>query len=129
MGRFDADTEADRLDLVVDAIRAHRDRGSAFTTVQTPAKEDEPEPWVQFDADASLLNLDCTDEELDRLEDLLEEFGGMTIHERASPDDLEGTNVRITARVDDERIAQFVEQCFRHVYDRPEDYRLWVTTI
>lgn len=130
MGRFDADTEVERRDLVEAAIRAHRDRGSAFTTMQTPTgADDEPEPWIQFAADESVLNLDCTDEEYHRLEGLLDEFGGMTITERHTPDDVDGTNVRIGARVDDGRIAQFVERCFREVYDRPDDYRLWVTDV
>ncbi|UWG48629.1 Uncharacterized protein HSRCO_2364 [Halanaeroarchaeum sp. HSR-CO] len=130
MGRFDADTETDRVELVVDAIRAHRERNSRFTTLQTPTDaDDDPEPWIQFDARESLLNLDCTDEELHRLEGLFDEFGGMTIHERTAPADVDGTNVRIRTRVDDERIAQFVEQCFRRVYERPVDYRLWVTAV
>ncbi|MGM0398690.1 MAG: hypothetical protein ACQEQY_06805 [Halobacteriota archaeon] len=130
MSRFDAHTDADRVALVVDAIRAHRERASGFTTLQTPTDaDDEPEPWIQFDAEESLLNLDCTDAELKRLEALLDEFGGMTIHERNTPADVDGTNVRIRTRVDDERVAQFVERCFREVYERPADYRLWVTAI
>ena len=130
MGRFDADTDADRLDLVTDAIHAHRDRGSAFITVQTSADApDEPAPWIQFDAETAVVNLDCTDDELDRLEGLLGEFGGCTIHERTAPEDADGTNVRVRARVDDARVAQLIERCFREVYERPADYRLWVTEI
>lgn len=129
MGRFDATTEGERRDLVVDAIQAHRERESAFTTVQSTPTDDEPAPWVQFDASESLLNLDCTDEELDRLDALLSEFGGCTIHERTNPENAAGTNVRIRARVDDGRVAQLVERLFRDVYDRPADYRLWVTDV
>lgn len=129
MGRFDADTEADRLELVVDAIQGHRERESGFITVTAPTSDDDPDPWIQFDARDSLCNLDCTDQELRRLEALLDDFGGLTIHERTTPDDADGTNVRIEARVDDERIAQFVDQCFREVYELPDDYALWVTDI
>ncbi|MFW5919003.1 MAG: hypothetical protein ACOCSF_02260 [Halanaeroarchaeum sp.] len=130
MSRFHADTEDERRDLVVDAIGAHRERGSRFTTFQTPAKdEDDPDPWIQFAAMDSLVNLDCTDDEFARLETLLSEFGGCTIRERTTPEDADGTNVRIEMRVDDHRVAQFVDRCFREVYGRPSDYRLWVTDI
>ena len=130
MSRFHADTTEDRRDLVADAIRAHRERGSRFTTFQTPAdRDDEPDPWIQFAAPETLVNLDCTDAEFTRLEALLDEFGGCTIDARTSPEDVDGTNVRIEMRVDDERIAQFVDRCFREVYDQPEEYRLWVTDV
>jgi hypothetical protein len=130
MSRFHADTEDERRELIADAIRAHRDRGSRFTTFQTPADQDDvPDPWIQYAAPETLVNLDCTDDEFTRLEALLEEFGGCTIRERTTPDDADGTNVRIEMPVDDERIAQFVNRSFREVYDRPNDYRLWVTAL
>lgn len=130
MSRFHAGTCEDRHDLVVDAIRAHRQRGSRFTTFQTPTDQAEaPDPWVQFAAAESLLNLDCTDDEFTRLDALLDEFGGCRIDTRTSPEDVDGTNVRIEMRVDDERVAQFVDRCFREVFGRSEEYRLWVTDV
>lgn len=130
MSRFHADTEDERRDLIVDAIRAHRERGSRFTTFQTPAdRDDEPDPWIQFAAPETLVNLDCTDDEFARLEALLDEFGGCTIRERTTPEDADGTNVRIEMHVDDDRVAQFVDRCFREVYDQSAVYRLWVTDI
>ena len=130
MSRFHADTTEGRRELIVDAIRAHRDRGSRFTTFQTPADHDDaPDPWIQYAAPETLVNLDCTDDEFARLDALLEEFGGCTIRERTTPEDAEGTNVRIEMSVDDDRVAQFVDRCFRKVYDRPSNYHLWVTTI
>lgn len=130
MGRFDADTETERIDLVVDAIRGHRERESGFITIETPVEDPEkPDPWIQYDATDELLNVDCTDDELARLEAVLDDVGGCRIHERTSPDDVEGTNVRIRTQVDDERVAQLVERCFRDVYDRSADYRLWVTAL
>jgi len=129
MGRFDAATGDERRDLVVDAIHAHRERESQFTTFETGRTGDEPAPWVQFAAPDSILNLDCTDDELDRLDALLGDFGGCTVHERTSPGEAEGTNVRIETRVDDGRVAQLVERVFREVYDQPEDYRLWATAV
>ncbi|MFB6132983.1 MAG: hypothetical protein ABEJ44_06235 [Halanaeroarchaeum sp.] len=130
MGRFDADARTERVDLVVDAIRAHRERGSRFVTVEAPVDDaEEPDPWIQFDGNEELLNLDCSDEELHRLERVLHDFGGCLIDERTSPDDVSGTNVRVRTRVDDERVAQLVERCFRDVFGRPADYRLWVTEL
>ncbi|MFB6125501.1 MAG: hypothetical protein ABEJ59_06040 [Halanaeroarchaeum sp.] len=127
MTRFDADSPAERRDLVADAIAAHRERDSAFCTLTADA--DRPAPWVQFDAHESLLNLDCTDGEYDRLETLLTEVGGLTVSERSSPEDVDGTNVRLRARVDDARLAQLVERLFREVYDLPASFRLWATAV
>ncbi|MFB6082534.1 MAG: hypothetical protein ABEJ67_06905 [Halanaeroarchaeum sp.] len=128
MTRFDADTADERIDLVADLIAAHRERESAFcTVVAEPDSDEAAAPWVQFDARESLLNLDCTAEEVARLERFVTEVGGLTIAERTSPEDVDGTNVRLRARVDDRRIAQLVERCFREVYDRPASYHLWAT--
>ncbi|MFC3477164.1 hypothetical protein [Halobacterium litoreum] len=136
MTRFDADTEADRIDLVADAIAAHRERDSAFCTLE--ADEDpsgDPEflpPWVQF-ADGT-LNLDCTDDELDALSDVVSRFGAFTIVERETipaemADEDPGTNVRVEAQTDDDRVAQFVEAAFRDAYGLSEDFRLWAVEI
>ncbi|UHH24701.1 hypothetical protein [Halobacterium noricense] len=136
MTRFDADTDAGRIELVADAIAAHRERDSAFCTLE--ADEDrsgDPEllpPWVQF-ADGT-LNLDCTDEELDRLATVVSRFGAFTIAERetVAADTAEedpGTNVRIEARADDDRVGQFVDAVFQTVYDLPADFRLWAVEL
>ena len=136
MTRFDADTDADRIELVADAIAAHRERDSAFCTLE--ADEDpsgDPEflpPWVQF-ADGT-LNLDCTDDELDRLATLVSRFGAFTIEEREtvpaeSAEEDPGTNVRIDARADDERVGQFVDAVFQEVYDLPAEFRLWAVEV
>ena len=155
MTRFDAADPGERRKLFADAVTAHRTRGSAFLTVEAELTEAEREaegggddgdggsgakdgdgadadpdpvpPWVQF-ADQT-FNLDCTDEELDRLEALVAEFPEFRIDGMESPDEAEGTNVRITARSDANRLAQFVDRAFREVYGREEDYRAWVTEI
>jgi hypothetical protein len=136
MTRFDADTEADRIDLVADTVAAHRERGSQFCTLEAATDpSDDPEflpPWVQF-AEGT-LNLDCTPEELDSLNAVLGRYGAFTVAERTDvePDTAEespGTNVRIDARADDERVGQFVDAVFREVYGLPGDFRLWAVEV
>ncbi len=154
--RFDADTPADRRKLFADAVTAHRNRGSQFLTVEAEppretlefgestedgadaenadgdADEDADEepavpPWVQFAE--KTFNLDCTDEELDRLHALLDDYPEFRVDARESPEEAEGTNVRISARSDANRLADFLDHVFTDVYDRDEDYRAWVTQI
>jgi hypothetical protein len=132
MTRFDADTATERQQLFAEAVQAHRTRGSAFLTVEAEPRTDEagdplPRPWVQF-ADQT-FNMDCTDEELDRLKSMLEAYPEFRIDELTSPDEAEGTNVRITARSDASRLAGFVDQVFQDVYERDADYRAWVVQV
>ncbi len=143
--RFDAADPTARRKLFADAIVAHRERGGPFVTIEAaPAEEpvefgeasqdgenddEEPRtpPWVQF-ADRT-FNMDCTEAELDRLKSLLEEYPEFRIDKLESPDDAEGTNVRVTARSDANRLADFVERSFREVYEQPDSYRAWVTQV
>jgi len=148
MTRFAATDPRERRKLIVDAITAHRERGSDFLTVEAgpvegesrgavaAADEDEPDgesddptppPWIQF-GDRT-FNLDCTDEELDRLDSLLEEYPEFRIDQRTSPENAEGTNVRITARSDANRLAGFVDRAFQVVYERDEEFRLWAVQV
>jgi hypothetical protein len=152
--RFDATDPTERQKLFADAVTAHRERGSPFLTVEAEltdaeqarveeladaetdtettdgdaATETPPQvPWVQF-ADQT-VNVDCTDEELDRLKDLLAAFPEFRIDQLESPEESAGTNVRITARADANRLAGFVERVFLTVYERPDDYRAWVVQL
>ncbi|MGB9964979.1 hypothetical protein [Halobacterium hubeiense] len=136
MTRFDAETDAGRIELVADAIAAHRERDSAFCTLEADSDPSgDPEflpPWVQF-ADGT-LNLDCTDPELDRLSTVVSRFGAFTIAEREtvpaeSAEESPGTNVRIEARADDDRVGQFVDAVFQEVYDLPAEFRLWAVEV
>ncbi|MFC6824489.1 hypothetical protein [Halopelagius fulvigenes] len=132
MTRFDADEPRERRKLFAEAFAAHRERASAFVTFEvdhdeTLDGEDESAPWVQF-ADQT-FNVDVTDEELDRLKSMLDEFPEFRIDQMESPDAAEGTNVRITARSDANRLAAFVDRAFRSVYGRDEDYRAWVAAV
>jgi len=131
--RFDATEPTERRKLVADAVGAHRERASDFLTVEdawpdrSDGAADDPPPWVQF-ADRT-LNLDVTDDELARLDDLLAEFPEFRVETRESPEEAEGTNVRITAKSDAGRLAMFVDEAFVRVYGAPDDYRLWVTAV
>ncbi|WP_423744245.1 hypothetical protein V5735_14990 (plasmid) [Haladaptatus sp. SPP-AMP-3] len=151
MTRFSASTPTERRKLVVDAITAHRERGSAFCTLvaepdidseaepMAAAEGDETEetdetevetelpPWIQF-GDRT-LNVDCTDEELAALKELVREFPAFKIERLESPDDAEGTNVHISAKADANRIAQFVERAFRDVYGRSESVTVWAVEV
>lgn len=151
MTRFDAATPTERRKLIADAIVAHRKRDSAFMTLEaepTPAERDAMDaleeaspdiddeqlpdaapsvPWVQF-ADRT-FNLDCTDEELAALKSLLSEFPECRIEQLDQPTDADGTNVRITARADPNRLAMFADRVFRDVYGRDEEYRVWAVEI
>ncbi|ODR81111.1 hypothetical protein BG842_16740 [Haladaptatus sp. W1] len=156
MTRFSASTPTERRKLVVDAITAHRERGSAFCTLVADL-EPEPEPdldseaeptaavengtsdetdddeetelppWIQF-GDRT-LNVDCTDEELDALTELVREFPAFKIEQLESPENAEGTNVRISAKADANRIAQFVERAFRDVYGCSESVTVWAVEV
>ena len=135
--RFDAATADGRRELFADAIRAHDERDSAFLTIEAAGNGanagndagsgSESTPWVQF-ADGT-LNLDCTDDELDRLKSLLDEFPSFTVDDLTTPEDVDGTNVRVVARTDDERVGEFVDRVFQRVYNRPDGYRAWVTVV
>jgi len=127
MTRFDAAAPGDRRKLFVDAITAHRERGSPFLTVEAETDPDELAPWVQVSEDT--INLDCTDAELDRLKDLLSEFPAFTIDDLTRPDDAEGTNVRVVGRGDANRVAQFVDRAFAEAFDLTEEYRAWVVEL
>jgi uncharacterized protein (DUF1684 family) len=133
--RFDATDATGRRKLVADAVGAHRERGSDFLTVEAEwpdrvedgAEAPAPPPWVQF-ADRT-FNLDVTDAELDRLHGLLDAYPEFRVEARESPEEAEGTNVRVTAKSDPGRLAAFVDDAFVEVYGAPDDYRLWVVAV
>jgi hypothetical protein len=128
MTRFDAATGETRNELFADAIRAHEERDSAFLTVEADSGADGSQPpWVQF-ADG-LVNLDCTERELDRVKSLLNDYPEFRIDELDSPEDADGTNARIAARTDPERVAGLLDGIFTEVYERPADYRVWVVAV
>ncbi|MFB6176818.1 MAG: hypothetical protein ABEI99_06690, partial [Halobaculum sp.] len=131
MTRFDAATPTDRRKLFADAVTAHRERASPFLTAEVDATEEAVEfgsddgddgddesgdegedeedaerapPWIQF-GDRE-FNVDCTDDELDRLKTLLDDYPEFRIDQMEQPEEAEATNVRITARSDANRLAE-----------------------
>jgi len=134
MTRFSAETGAERRTLFAEAIAAHRERESPFLTIEAQRSEgapteDGPAPWVQFATDAGLLNLDCTDEEIDAVESVVREFGGARIVERTAPEEADGINLQIAVEGDEERIATLIESLFRDGFGLAEDYWAWATRI
>ena len=132
MTRFDAATESERRSLFADAAAAHRARSSDVMTVDVDPDSDtsdggELPPWIQLVGTEVVM--DCTDEELDRLKELLGEFPEFRIDELVSPEEAEGTNAVITARSDANRVAGFIERAFREVYELEPEYKAWVTAI
>jgi len=132
MTRFDADDPRERRKLFAEAVTAHRTRASPFLTIEAERNpdldgEDAPAPWLQFAE--STFNLDVTEDELDRVNTLVNDFPECRIDELESPEEAEGTNVRITARSDANRLAAFADRVFLEVYGRDEDYRAWVAAV
>ena len=132
MTRFDADDATERRKLFAEALTAHRTRASPFVTFEADSDpdadgEDAPAPWVQF-ADET-FNVDVTEEELERAKSLLSEFPEFRIDRMESPEEADGTNLRITARSDANRLAAFVDRVFLEVYGRADDYRAWVAAV
>ena len=138
MTRFDADDPRARRKLFAEAIAAHRTRASPFVTLEADTGEDgakdgadeaddDPRPWVQFGDNT--FNLDVTDDELADLKDLIGGFPEFRIDRLESPDEAEGTNARVTARSDPNRLAAFVDRVFLDVYGRSKGYRAWVAGV
>ncbi|ELZ01745.1 hypothetical protein [Natrialba asiatica] len=84
-------------------------------------------PWLQF-GDGT-INIDCTDDELDRLKGLLDEFPVFKIDDLTRSEDAAGINVRVSAKADPNRIAQFIDAVFQTVYHLPSDGRVWVVDL
>jgi len=143
MTRFDAADATDRRQLFAEAVIAHRERASPFLTIEVDAadapgvsvdadgnggdEEVSQVPWIQF-ADQT-FNLDCTDEELDRLKGVLSEFPECRIDRIERPEEAEGANVRITARSDPNRLGQFADRALQATYDLDDGYRAWIAGV
>ncbi len=156
MTRFDATTESERQELFAEAVRAHRERGGPFLTVEAATVADGHEtggneggtgsdgaesggdsegddevervpPWVQFGEGE--FNLDCTDAELAPLREVVDDYPEFQIDRLESPEAAEATNVGITAHTSEDRLGAFADRVFREVYGQPEGFRLWVTAV
>ena len=76
-----------------------------------------------------MVNLDCTEDELDRANALLDEYPEFVVDELTRPEEAEGVNLRVAARTNPARVAGFVDRVFRGVYEQPSDYRAWITAL
>ncbi len=133
MNRFAAATEAERKSLAVAAIRAHRERGSPFLTLEAEPETDEegdagPPPWIQYRDQVGQLNLDCTETELESIRAAIDAIGGVRITDQESVED-GGTNLRIIVPGDDERIGHVVETLLTEGFGLPSDVRIWAAEI
>ncbi|TQQ79915.1 hypothetical protein EGH24_10560 [Halonotius terrestris] len=131
MTRFDASEADARRELFTATVTAHRERGSEFCTLEpdetAPDADDELVPWIQFGSNT--VALDCTDSELDRLKELLGEYPDFRIDDLESPEEAEGTHVRITTHSDEDRLAEFFESVFQQAFGYPADYRVWAVSV
>ena len=130
MNRFRASTPAERRDLFQAAIAAHRERHSAFLTLEAAPADDRtgPPPWIQYrDADQT-LNLDCTETERESIQAVIAEVGGATVEGRESVED-GGVNLRVTIRGDDERLAAVLERLFVDGFGLDETVPVWAAAI
>lgn len=131
MTLFDAETPTDRRALFAEAITAHRKRGSEFLTIEPddlpPESSEELVPWIQFSD--TTISMDCTDEELERLNRLLDRYPEFRTQSLESPEAADGTHAEISARSDANRLAMFVDEAFQDVYGYESTYRAWVVAI
>ena len=135
MTRFDASEPETRRALFVDAIVAHRTRASPFLTIEvdeaaltdSSVESSAGVPWLQFGD--GVVNLDCTESELERLKSLLPTFPAFKIDELTRPEGADGVNVQVSAKADPNRIAQFLDAVLLEVYELPEDCLVWVVEL
>ncbi|AGB16531.1 hypothetical protein Halru_1933 [Halovivax ruber XH-70] len=132
MSRFDATTRDERAALIEAGIRAHRERLSEFCTFEADESTTDDGanlgiPWVQCAGDET--SFDSTEEELDRVKSLLESYPRYQIAELHRPEDADGVHVIVDTPGELHRRAQFVDDLFIHVFERPESYRLWASAI
>jgi hypothetical protein len=120
MTRFEATEARDRLGLAVDAITAHRLRDSEGVTFESD------EGRVEY-ADRT-LTLTVEPDERERLDALLEEFPVFKIEQPATRKAPEGV-VHVSAIADPKHAADFVDACFRSVFEAEADYELRVVRV
>lgn len=112
-----ASTSTDRRKLVVRAVQAHRKEGG--DPVGFHAGDD------RVTYDDRLLELAVDDAERERLDALLVEYPVFKLKQPETRKAPEGT-VFVSAIADPKHLADFVEDCFRRVYDHDDDYALAV---
>ena len=115
-----ATTPTDRRKRVVRAVMAHRKDGDPVTF-----RADDPPEDARVTYDDRLLELAVSAAERDRLDAFLAEYPVFKVKQPETRKAPEGT-VFVSAIADPKHLADFVEDCFRQVYDRGEGYGLSV---
>lgn len=134
MTRFDANEPAQRRALAAEAVIAHRERASeaAVFEAETDADDDidtgGTDKRVRLVYAEGVVTFECTTEERERLDDLLDDFPVFKLQQPDTRKAPEGT-VHVSAVADPKRAADFVDAAFRRVYELPEGYRLWVARV
>jgi hypothetical protein len=124
MSRFDADEAGDRLALAVDAVTAHRERGSEGAVFEGV----DGDRTVRVEYADRLFTLTVSAEERGTLDDHLGAFPVFKLKQPETRKAPEGT-VHVSAIADAKHAADFLEGTFRSVYDLPADYELRVVRV
>lgn len=120
MTRFDAATPAERRALYAEAVAAHRKRGSGGAAFAAGEHRiDLTETGVRFELD---------DDRRASLEELLDEYPVFKIAQPATRKAPDGV-VYVSAVTDAKHLGDFLDDAFRRVFDRPEDYEGWVVAL
>lgn len=109
-----ADTPAERMTLLVEQVASHRSAGGEVVFTSERGRV------VYGDR---LVHLELTDDERQRLDDLLGRFHVFKVKQpetRKAPDGA----VYVSAKADAKHAADFLEGVFRLVFEEPGDYEL-----
>ena len=111
-----ADTPEERMSLLVEQVANHRSAGGEVALASERGRV------VYGDR---LLRLDLTDDERDRLDDLLGRFHVFKVKDPETRKASDGV-VYVSAKADPKHAADFIEGVFRLVFGEPEGYELRV---
>ena len=131
MTRFEATDPAERLGLAVDAVTAHRARGSDGVVFEGHASdpaagEDATPARVEFTD--RLLRLELDGEARERLDDLLGSFPVFKLKQPETRKADAGV-VYLSAIADPKHAAEFVDAAFREAYALGDGYELRVVRV
>lgn len=124
MSRFDADEAGERLALAVEAVTAHRNRGSEGVVFDGV----DGDRHVRVEYADRLFTLSVSGEERDALDDHLGSFPVFKVKQPETRKAPEGT-VYVSAIADPKHAADFLEGAFRTVYGLSEGFELRVVRV
>lgn len=124
MSRFDADEAGERLALAVEAVTAHRNRGSEGVVFDGV----DGDRHVRVEYADRLFTLSVSGDERDALDDHLGSFPVFKVKQPETRKAPEGT-VYVSAIADPKHAADFLEGAFRTVYGLSEGFELRVVRV